>query len=140
MKNKPLLWNLNSNPLKSTVSTALLSTTHFSSGLLFLYPLFSLLHSLFYSFYPMASAAIDQFKLLLTGSAGDLWLHLSRTRNPLPSGLAHFILSPLPGLSGLPSSLRPVSSPLRKHLSLACLFVYVDIFMRLIVSSNPFFF
>lgn len=86
------------------VSTALLSTTHFSPGLLFLSPLFSLLHSLFYSFYPVASAAIDQFKLLLTGSAGDLWLHLSRTRNPLPSGLAHFILFPLPGLSGLPPS------------------------------------
>lgn len=71
------------------------STTHFSSALLFPSSGFSPLHSLPYSFYPLASAAIDQFKLLLTGSAGDLWLHLSRTWNPPPWGLAHVILVPL---------------------------------------------
>lgn len=71
-------------------------TTYFSSALLFLSSGFSPRHSPPYSSYPLASAAIEQFKLLLTGSAGDLWLHLSPTWNPPPWGLAHVILVPLP--------------------------------------------
>lgn len=43
-------------------------------------------HLLLDSFHPVASTAIGRFKWLLTGSAGDLWLHLSLTWNPLPSG------------------------------------------------------
>lgn len=60
------------------------------------------------SFHPVTSAAIDQFKLLLTGSAGDLWLHLSLTWNPLPSGLTQSILLPFIGLAGLPLSVLSV--------------------------------
>lgn len=60
------------------------------------------------SFHPVASAVIDQFKLLLTGSAGDLWLHLSLTWNPLPSGLTQSILLSFIGLAGLPLSVLSV--------------------------------
>lgn len=61
------------------------------------------------SFRPVASAAIVRFKWLLTGSARDLWLHLSLTWNPLPSGLfstspTHSILFPVIVLSGPPPS------------------------------------
>lgn len=60
--------------------------------------------------------------------------------NTESSALGSSSLHPLPSSRTFrPSSLRPVSSPLTKHLSLICLFVCVDIFMQLVVPPNAFF-
>lgn len=99
------------------------------------------------SFHPVASAAIGQFKWLLTGSAGDLWLHLSLTWNPLPSGFSlyfsnslpssytHSILHPFIVLSGLPLSVLPLLRDIMSFSSVY-LFVYLD-FLFIFCRSIP---
>lgn len=83
------------------------------------------------SFHPVASAAIGRFKWLLTGSTGDLWLHLSLPWNPLPSGLfssspSHSIIFPF-YCTFRPSSLFLVSLVWR-NIFFYWLFFYLDIF------------
>lgn len=78
------------------------------------------------TFHAVAPAAIGQFKWLLTGSAGDLWLHLSLTWNPLPSGLfstspTHSILHPFTALSSLPLSVLCLQWDIISFSWLVCL-------------------
>lgn len=90
------------------------------------------------SFYPVSSAATGQFKWLLTGSAGDLWLHLSLTWNPLPSDLSLFsLLLQLTSSSYTYSILHPFIILLGRSLSvLSLLWDIIFFFFFLLHLSN----
>lgn len=122
-----VLFCLLDSPLKSLVSSSSPLLTRLLLG----------------RFHPVASAAIGRFKWLLTGSTGDLWLHLSLTWNPVPLGpfsasQPHFILLSFIVLSGPP----PVVSSLVCEIifSSVVFFSLFDTFVWLFHLSNALFF